>query len=482
MSLFFTSISFSVMDDVDNVRIWMEALRRGSNGFSQADSEDLNRSPPSGMLLHEDCDPEFKSLMSPVTSPVSSEANFESIANKPFFTCPERQEEQNLIDEIIDAIFYDKREREALKSDPLVRLLISNEPGYYNFTIVSAMGVITDGKKGLELQDAIERLEKERGVKWIRADTGTARSIDYNATKIAEAVEIAVKLKRPYGLIGYSQGCANELNFESRMISGTPDQQSVINSPEHGLVCRQLLFSAANGSIHGPAVEVKAHQLITMCEDFFKYQQGFFSRAFISSTLEVINGILDSSAFQKSMGAAKSFLPDAVKAFWREAQTCPHIPTCVLRGVLENHTTPESLDLLCNMMTKQSGSALHDSQVHVYDAVGHPVYVRNRNARILKKTDMGGSIQRTHHWSPLSDEVEYVRTTRDIQNAVFDCAKDRHIFPWCDVNARFGIIHYSEEKSREIAVEINSDILGVVAEEMTNVVSSCDTSLDELVL
>ena len=263
------------MDDVDNVRIWMEALRRGSNGFSQADSEDLNRSPPSGMFMHEDCDPEFKTLMSPVTSPITSEANFESIANKPFFTFPEKQEEQHLIDEIIDAVFYDKREREALKSDPLVRLLISNEPGNYNFTIVSAMGVITDGKKGLELQDAIERLEQERGVKWIRADTGTARSIDYNATKIAEAVEIAVKLKLPYGLIGYSQGCANELNFESRMISGTPDQQSVINSPEHGLVCRQLLFSAANGSIHGPAVEVKAHQLITMCEDFFKYQQGF---------------------------------------------------------------------------------------------------------------------------------------------------------------------------------------------------------------
>ncbi len=131
-----------------------------------------------------------------------------------------------------------------------------------------------------------------------------------------------------------------------------------------------------------------------------------------------------------------------MRAFWREAQHCPHIPTCVLRGVLEEHTTPESLEMICNMLTKQSGSALHDSQVHVYDAVGHPVYVRNRNGRILKSTDMGGAIQRTHHWSPLSDEVEYVRTTRDVQHAVFDCAKDRHIFPWCDVNARFGIIHY----------------------------------------
>jgi hypothetical protein len=94
---------------------------------------------------------------------------------------------------------------------------------------------------------------------------------------------------------------------EFLFFTGTPDQQSVITSPECGLICRQLLFSAANGSMHGPAAEAKAHQLITMCEDFFKYQQGFFSRAFISTTLEVINGILDSSAFHKVMGGAKRY-------------------------------------------------------------------------------------------------------------------------------------------------------------------------------
>ena len=315
------------------------------------------------------------------------------------------------------------------------------------------MGVITEGKKGTELQKSIERLEKQRGVKTIRADTGTARSIDYNASKIEEAVELAVKMKRPYGLLGYSQGCANEINFESRMISGTPEQQKILCSPESGLVCRQLLFSACNGSVHGPAVEAKVHQLITMCEDFFKYQQGYFSRAFISSTLEILNDTLDSAAFQKFLGGAKSFFPDALRAFWREAQHRPDVPTCVLRGVMEHHTTPESLEMVKNLLTKQSGSPLHDSQVHVYDAVGHPVYVKNRNGRILKSTDMGGAIQRTHHWSPLSEEVEFVRTARDIQQASFDCAKDRHIFPWCDVNARFGIIRYvsdvngNEEKS-----------------------------------
>ena len=52
-----------------------------------------------------------------------------------------------------------------------------------------------------------------------------------------------------------------------------------------------------------------------------------------------------------------------------------------------------------------------------------------------------------HHWSPLSAEVEFVRTQRDVQQAIFDCAKDRHISPWVDVNARFGVIRYVEEKN-----------------------------------
>ena len=92
------------------------------------------------------------------------------------------------------------------------------------------------------------------------------------------------------------------LNSPNLLYSGTPQQQKIITSPECGMVCRQLLFSAANGSIHGPAGEAKVHKLITMSEDFFKYQQGYFSRAFISSTLEIINGLLDSSGFHKFMG------------------------------------------------------------------------------------------------------------------------------------------------------------------------------------
>merc|ERR1711920_820332 len=105
-----------------------------------------------------------------------------------------------------------------------------------------------------------------------------------------------------------------------------------------------------------------------------KYQQGYFSRAFISSTLNGLNDLLDRAPFQKFLGGAQSMFAEGCKAFWREAQHVPRVPTCVMRGVREEHTTPECLEMMTNLLTKQSGSALHDTQVHVYDAVGHPIY------------------------------------------------------------------------------------------------------------
>lgn len=193
-------------------------------------------------------------------------------------------------------------------------------------------------------------------------------------------------------------------------------------------------------------MEKKIQRLIVMCEEFFKYQQGYFSRALSSTVLETLNSVLDSAAFHKTMGGAQSFLPDGCRAFWREAQHLADVPTCTLKGVMEEHTTPECLEMIANLLTKQSGSPLHDSQVHVFDAVGYPLYHHNRNGRILQKCAIGeGAIQRTHHWSPLSDEVEFVRTEKDVEMASFDCAKDRHIFPWVSVNARFGFIKYMDD-------------------------------------
>lgn len=191
-------------------------------------------------------------------------------------------------------------------------------------------------------------------------------------------------------------------------------------------------------------------RLIVMCEEFFKYQQGYVSRAVSSLVLEILNSSLDSSSFHKVMGGAQSFLAEGCRAFWREAQHLSNVPTCTLRAVMEEHTTPECLEMISHLLAKQSGSALHDSQVHAFDAVGYPMYHHNRNGKILRACDVGsGAIQRSHHWSPLCDEVEFVRTEKDVEMASYDCAKDRHVFPWIDVNVRFGIIKYATPEEEE---------------------------------
>jgi hypothetical protein len=53
---------------------------------------------------------------------------------------------------------------------------------------------------------------------------------------------------------------------------------------------------------------------------------------------------------------------------------------------------------------------------------------------------MGSYAQATHHWSPLLYASDFVTTERDRERAIYDFPKDRHIFPWVEVNARFGLI------------------------------------------
>lgn len=375
------------------------------------------------------------------------------------FKNPENHTEQELLDTIIDLLFYDRAEKKIIHDDPLVRLLISNPAGNYDFSIVSAMGVITEGKKGVELESALKRLKEQRNVFTVRADTGTARSLEYNAVQICKAIDEVIRLNKPYGILGYSQGCPNALLAESMLLSGPPSQQEKLTTNGCHLVCRQLLFSAANGSMHGPATEAKIHRLIVMCESFFKYQQGYCSRAFTSTVLDILTGMLDSAPFHKFVaGGGGTFLHRGSRAFWREAQHLPTVPTSVLRGVLEDHTTPESLEMISNLLTKAAGSNQHDSQVHVYDAVGRPVYTKNRNSKVLECCEMGGAIQRTHHWSPLNEEVKFVSTPKDTEYGTFMCAKDRHVFPWVDVNVRFGFIKYEAvTSSKENSIDVRLD-------------------------
>merc|ERR1719201_583687 len=99
------------------------------------------------------------------------------------YGCGSWGNEQWLIDRLIDITYYFHEDRERVRDDPLVRLLITNDSkDRYDFTVVSVMGVISQGAEGLELEQVYRRYTALRGVKFIRANCGTAKSHEYNAT------------------------------------------------------------------------------------------------------------------------------------------------------------------------------------------------------------------------------------------------------------------------------------------------------------
>ncbi|MBN1947444.1 MAG: hypothetical protein JW797_17365 [Bradymonadales bacterium] len=341
--------------------------------------------------------------------------------------------ESELVETVIDVLYYHEEDRVRLKADPLVRLLIESEPGELDFTVVSAMGVITEGAQGRELEDTFRRLEKRRGIRVIRANTATMRSLEYNAEQIERAVR---QVKGPWGYVGYSQGCANGLRAESLLLGGTPEQRELMR----GFRCRNLLFSAANGSAHGTCGDWKFSRALVQGDLFVKYYQAIFSARAIRLFLRGFRMALDSRPLVLGLGGAHSLSHAGVLALGRDGQFVGSAPTSIVRGIVQPETLPEALEFLSNVLAHQIESPLHDTQVSYREAVGHFLWVHNDQCAGLVRADMGCLIQATHHWSPLSYETEFLTTPRDRDLAIYDFPKDRHVFPWIEVNHRFGII------------------------------------------
>lgn len=341
--------------------------------------------------------------------------------------------EQELLETVIDELYYFDEEKEGLKSDPLVRLLIDPPKGSYDFTIISCMGIITEGAKGTELEEAFKRIKKIRGIKTIRADTETMKTLEYNAKKVEEAIR---KVKTPWGYVGYSQGSSNGLNTESVLKGGTPEQQKLLD----GFCCRHLLFGAHNGSAHGSGSNEKLKRAMIEGELFLKHYQGIYSFWAINACLEGLKMLLDSRISVHVMGGTESISLEGSIALARDGQFVENVPTTTVRGVLKEEMIPEALEFFSNVLSYQTDRALHDTQVTIDSTVGYLNRVTNDNTRLLKDCDMGSYAQASHHWSPLSKETDFVRTPRDKKQCIYDMPKDRHIFPWVEVNARFGVI------------------------------------------
>ncbi|MBF0237713.1 MAG: hypothetical protein HQM12_08425 [SAR324 cluster bacterium] len=345
----------------------------------------------------------------------------------------EFENESALLDTIIEVLYYFPEEQGHLKSDPLVRLLIDPPPGKYDFTIISCMGLITEGSKGTELSPVYKRLLDQRGIRTVRANTGTLRTLEHNAQEIEQVIR---KIKTPWGFLGYSQGCANSLTTESMLLGGTPEQQKLLK----GLRCRNLMFGAHNGSAHGSCGHEKIRHAMIKGERFFKRYQGLYSSWVTDSYFRILKLILDSRMFVQLIGGAESVSHEVCLAMARDGQFLGLVPTSTIRGVVFPEILPEACEFLSNLLTVQTGGALHDTQVTLVSTRGFSNRVRNEYTQVLENCDMGSYPQSSHHWSPLVKEVEFVTTPRDYELAIYDFPLDRHVFPWIEVNARFGNI------------------------------------------
>ncbi|MCA9670826.1 MAG: hypothetical protein KC503_34755 [Myxococcales bacterium] len=331
------------------------------------------------------------------------------------------------------ALYYRAEDKQALLDDPLVSLMLPPPEGPYDFSLVSAMGVITEGAAGHELEDAYRRLEQRLGVTVYRAPTATARSLEYNAARI---IETAARSTTPWGYVGYSQGCANALFAESWLHGSPPPRRRLLE----GLVARNLLFSAANGSAHGSAGIWKYAQLMIRGERVLKRYQGLFSREAIDAFLRVIKITLDSQLFVHLLGGTHSLSYERARLLHRDGQFLPHVPTSTTRAVVTEDRLPESLELFYYIQRALSGGAEQDTQVLLTDAVGRSTRVENDATRALARCEIPSLPQATHHWAPLTREIRIVETERDVREAIYDSPKDQLIFPWIEANARFGRI------------------------------------------
>ena len=158
-----------------------------------------------------------------------------------------------LVDKVIDSLYFEREDRERLRQDPLCRLLIANPPGKYDISIVSCMGVITEGANGTELESTFARLEEKRGVCVYRANTGTMRSLEFNANHVIDCIRTASSKSSSWCWLGYSQGCANGLKAETLLMQGFPKDRGCLKN----LKGRMLLYSAANGSSHSACGDLK---------------------------------------------------------------------------------------------------------------------------------------------------------------------------------------------------------------------------------
>lgn len=343
----------------------------------------------------------------------------------------------DLSEKIIRALY--PIDSEEILSDPLVSLRI--RPAVLDFnsqvgpsapvraTVVLSMGIITKGINGTELADTISYLESTRPVRFVRANTGTGKSIEYNARKVIMAIK-EVKTTN-WVWLGYSQGCANTFAAEGIMLRGTPEERDLIRNR---LKSRMLLYGAHNGSIHGDIMRSKVVESLRILEEAHKFSPPLAS---------FVRTILASGTIQESLGGLRSISPQGLYELWTTGDWERNVPTFSVVGACDAKTTPDFLRVVSAQLSQLTGGLpfSHDSQIEARYALAKcAVPTTNTAVGCIEECSVNTPIQRTHHWSPLYKESAMVFTRNDKSLGIFDIPKHRHIEPWIDCLLRFGII------------------------------------------
>ncbi|CAD7968544.1 unnamed protein product [Amoebophrya sp. A120] len=330
-----------------------------------------------------------------------------------------------LLFDIIHVTYFYEEDRIAMQADPLSFLLYGFEIGnetakkkntnkncdLQHFSLITAMGVITEGAEGKEMESTFARLMQEFGCKIVRADTGTARHLEYNSSQIQKAIvahlrqeeragdgnnvnatdtdtsSAALSLNENYrstpdeehqlhedhttllesgseierqtqlkplrnrkhcwAWLGYSQGNANFWKAEAEMNSGTPEQQELLKT----LVCRHSLYSAANGTPQATILEQRISECAAELELLLKNVQLHITNNLSKLLLSLMQTVFASRAFVFAIGGLHSLNHvGTIRGLWRHAIMKENVPTTAVRAVSCANDLPECLVFISNLL------------------------------------------------------------------------------------------------------------------------------------
>ena len=337
-----------------------------------------------------------------------------------------------LIRHVIGLIYAYPEDQACLSADPLVWFVprVAHQP--MDLSVITAMGVITNGRAGHELESVFDRLERDFQIHLVRSDTGLVKSLDYNARQICSVIE---QMSGPYVMIGYSQGCANMMRAESLLFAGTPKMRSSLDN----LVSRHFLCSAFNGSVHAVCGVEKYRTALIEGENILKNISIHYSKYLTALTLKVLQRTLDAPTFNMSMSSFESLSHHGLQQLSRDAQYKPGIPILETQGHTVSHI-PEALLMMTSHFYKQSNTP-NDSQVGVDCAHGYTVYNHNRSVDVLLDASVSSKTLNIHHWSPLKEEIQLVQTQLDYEQYVYRGPKSMFVLPWIESLIMLGFVH-----------------------------------------